>query len=91
LLIVLVQNGNFDGWLVPNATTTPRTDKGVGKGSTRAELVAAYAAVEVDESTLGDEWFVPAEKGGPLSGLLDGSGPTAKVASMWSGNGCVFR
>jgi hypothetical protein len=89
-LTALEQAGNFVGWLAPQASTL-RTDQGIGVGSTRADVVAAYPGVEVEESTLGVEWFVPVEKGGPLSGLLDGEASTSKVGSMWSGNACAFR
>ena len=85
-LTLYFQDGNFAGWaLDPRAEGAHATASGVGPGSTRAHLDAAYDA-EVEETTLGTEFTA-----GGLSGLLDGQGPDARIGAMWAGVNCVFR
>src|SRR3546814_4604602 len=61
------------------------TMAGITRGSTRSDLESAYAA-EVGETTLGTEFTA-----GGLSGLLDGTGPTAYITTLWAGTTCAFR
>ena len=80
------QDGRFAGWaLDPRAAGVHATMSGIGPGSTRRELEAAYH-VQVEETTLGTEFHA-----GGLEGLLDGAGPDAQVSAMWAGVSCVFR
>ena len=58
---------------------------GVGPGSSRADLEAAYAA-DISETTLGTEFAA-----GELFGLLDGKELAAKITYMWGGLSCNFR
>ena len=89
------RNGNagrewqFAGWsLNPGqaAGRAPTTMAGVGLGSTRAEVESAYV-IKVVQTSLGREFSTTSG----LYGLLDGAGPQARVAAMWSGTSCVFR
>lgn len=59
---------------------------GVGIGSTRHDLEAAYADLEVEESSLGVEW-----RAGALSGTLTADAPAATVDNLWSGRTCIAR
>lgn len=61
------------------------TISGVGIGSTRAQLLDAYDAT-IEQTTLGTEFNAAG-----LSGILEGTGPKAKVTNLWSGVNCVFR
>lgn len=61
------------------------TISGVGIGSTRAQLLDAYDA-KIEQTTLGTEFNAAG-----LSGILDGTGPKAKVINLWSGVSCNFR
>ena len=80
------QDDRFAGWaLDPRAEDAHATMSGIGPGSTRRELEAAYD-VTVEQTTLGTEFTA-----GGLSGVLDGEGPEARVTSMWAGVSCVFR
>ncbi len=80
------QKYEFTGWALDGrAAGKVTTAAGVGPGSSRKELEAAYAA-EVAQSTLGTEFTA-----GGLSGLLDGPGPNASIDAMWAGTSCNFR
>ena len=68
------------GWVLPYAARLGRDDD-----STRAELESAYKA-EVAESTLGTEFAA-----GELFGILDGTGPEAKITHLWGGTSCNMR
>jgi hypothetical protein len=76
----------FAGWaLDPRAEGAHATMSGIGPGSTRAELEAAYE-VTVEQTTLGTEFSA-----GGMSGVLDGEGADARIGHMWAGVSCVFR
>ena len=76
----------FAGWaLDPRAAGAHATMSGIGPGSTRRELEAAYE-VQVEETTLGTEFHA-----GGIEGILDGEGPDARISAMWAGVSCVFR
>jgi hypothetical protein len=59
---------------------------GIGVGSTRAELQAAYAAAAVDSTTLGVEFTA-----GGLQGVLESDARTAPIVALWAGAACVAR
>lgn len=79
------QDGKFVGWFADGSSGTIATAAGVGPGTTRQDLEAAYA-VEVFESTLGTEFTA-----GALSGLLDSPHPDSPVTAFWAGVSCNFR
>ncbi len=84
----LFQDGKFVGWSVDNDSPkgTYVTDKAVGVGSTRAELLAAYPDTKIEESTLGQEFTF-----GEYDGILAGKTADAKIDNLWAGTSCVFR
>lgn len=98
-LTLYALDGLFAGWaLDETAPGTPQpkgkdgkpapkltTISGIGIGSTRAQLLDVYDA-KVEQTTLGTEFNAAG-----LSGILDGTGPKAKVTNLWSGVNCVFR
>ncbi len=86
-LTLLFQDDKLAGWSVgPGSAGKQSTMSGVGVGSTRSDLVAAYSGVTVSETSLGQEFSA-----GGLYGVLDGPGATAKIEVMWAGTSCVFR
>ncbi len=86
-LTLLFQDDKLAGWSVgPGSAGKQSTMSGVGVGSTRSDLVAAYNGVTVSETSLGQEFSA-----GGLYGVLDGPGATAKIEVMWAGTSCVFR
>lgn len=89
---VQFQDGRFVGWGVngrgEGGTTAPgrlATAAGIGPGSARAELEAAYAT-RVFESTLGTEFSA-----GSLQGLLESPRADARITSLWAGTTCILR
>ncbi|MBL0914513.1 MAG: hypothetical protein IBJ13_03060 [Sphingopyxis sp.] len=78
------QDGKFVGWTINSAASTLRTDKGIGIGSTRQELDAAYKIV-VEEGSLGVMFET-----GNLSGLLDIDGIEGLVTDIWAGSVCLI-
>lgn len=86
-LTLLFQDDRFAGWSVDRQSAGKQsTMNGIGVGSTRSELVAAFAGVDVQETSLGQEFSA-----GGLSGVLSGPGADAKIETMWAGTSCVFR
>lgn len=86
-LTLLFQERRFVGWsLDKDAAGRQSTMSGVGVGSTRSDLLAAYSGVQVSETSLGQEFSA-----GGLYGVLDGPGEAGKIEVMWAGTSCVFR
>ncbi len=85
-LLVSLQRGKFVGWTVRRTSGRgPSTMSGIGLGSTRAELEAAYAA-KVATSSLGVEFSA-----GGLSGVLASKASTAPITDLWAGANCIAR
>lgn len=86
-LDALFMDGKFVGWsLGSKADGKVTTLDGIGVGSTRQDLTAAFADLKVEETTLGIEFSA-----GDISGILDKDGPAGKVETLWAGTSCVFR
>lgn len=85
-LVLHAANDEFIGWSVGrDADATLATMAGVGIGSPRRELEAAYK-VEVFESSLGTEFST-----GNLFGILASPEPDAEIEYLWAGTVCNFR
>lgn len=85
-LVLHAADGEFIGWSTSlNTDADLTTLAGVGIGSTRDELEAAYT-VEVIESSLGTEFST-----GDLFGLLSSTEPDAVITDLWAGTVCNFR
>ena len=85
-LSVIFQDDRFVGWgLGRRASGDVATAAGIGPGSARAELDAAYSAT-VSQTSLGSEFSA-----GALHGVLDGASAGARITDMWAGVNCVAR
>ncbi|WP_374274987.1 hypothetical protein [Brevundimonas sp.] len=80
------QDGAFVGWALNGEGGGASTMGGLGVGTTRAELDGGPTVVEVEETSLGQEF----EAGG-VFGILNGTGETARVTNLWGGTSCNFR
>jgi hypothetical protein len=80
-------DGDFIGWGVRPDTESANltTMAGIGIGSTRTELEAAYT-IEVFDSSIGTEFFA-----GEMGGLLTADAPDAEITHLWAGTTCIFR
>lgn len=76
-----MNGGGFAGW----TPADQRTAEGIGFGSTRAALDAAYSPA-VEETSLGAEWSAHG-----ISGILESRAPDAAVSAIWAGETCVMR
>ena len=86
-LDALFMDGKFVGWGAGSKSGgKASTMAGIGVGSTRQQLTAAFGNLMVEETTLGIEFSA-----GDISGILDKDGPTGKVDAIWGGTSCVFR
>jgi hypothetical protein len=92
-LSLLFQEGKFGGWsLDGDEAGGIGTMNGIAIGSSRAALDKAFPDTKIDpESTLGTEFYTGGEAEDGISGLLDGTGPNAKITNLWSGLSCNFR
>ena len=90
-LTLYFRDSKFAGWALGEEREAGdgkgaiTTAAGIGIGSTRAELDAAYKA-EVFDSSLGTEFAA-----GELFGILEGTGPAAKITHLWAGTSCNMR
>ena len=90
-LTLYFQDSKFAGWALGGEREAGdgkgaiTTASGIGVGSTRAELEAAYK-VEVFDSSLGTEFAA-----GELFGILDGTARQAKITNLWAGTSCNMR
>lgn len=83
---VQFQDGEFIGWFYTSSEPALTTPSGVAPGIDETELRDVYDGVEIDETTLGTEFFfeVPA---GYIGGFLE----AGTVTSLYAGTNCFFR
>ena len=79
------QDDKFVGWTINRAASPLRTAKGIGVGSPRQSLDAAYKYVLVEDSSLGLLFGADG-----LTGLLDQDGIEGIVTNIWAGTVCLI-
>ena len=86
-LTLAAQEGKFVGWWLDghDKPPVPSTERGIGIGSTREALDAAYSIDEF-ETSLGNEFTTDG-----LAGLIEGEGKLGKVTHLWAGATCITR
>lgn len=86
------QDDRFVGWFLgdePGAATWS-TASGIGIGTTRAKASETVALVQVQDSTLGEEFRIGA--GDPaIGGIFAAPGNDAKIDALFAGTNCFFR
>lgn len=86
-LSLAFQRNRFVGWGVgQRASGRYATASGIGPGSTRVELDAAYAGISIIKSSLGIEFAA-----GGFFGLISGTDRSSKITDMWAGTSCAAR
>lgn len=87
-LSLVFQDGRFAGWgLDRRAAGAISTADNIGPGTNRAELDDAFGPpLEIRQTSLGTEFTA-----GAISGLFDGTSPSAEITDMWAGVSCVAR
>lgn len=83
------QDGKLAGWTIQRDEDDLgfATVRGIGVGSTEADLASAYAVRKIAGSTLGDEFT---SQGG-VNGFLSDRGGMKQVESLYAGTNCFFR
>lgn len=84
-LTVWFTKGQFAGWSVGKSDHKLTTASGIGLGSSRADLDAAYDT-KVSTSSLGAEF-----NAGGVAGLLASLRADARVTNLWAGVACLGR
>ena len=86
-LTIYFQEDTLEGWYVQaGGSEVFTTLEGIGLGSTRVDLEAAFADLTVEESTIGIEW-----SGGGMAGILTEDSAEGEVEVIWSGLNCIAR
>lgn len=78
----------FVGWhLRDPQPATLTTANNVGLGMTRVDLESSgFAAIDVEQTTIGTEWSA-----GSLAGLLSSDADDGLIDAMWAGQTCIAR
>jgi hypothetical protein len=79
------QDSAFVGWFA-RQNSQQRTARGIGPGSTLAQLRAAYPATKVEETSLGWEFDA-----GELYGIVTDTTAAGPVEVIFAGTNCIFR
>jgi len=86
------QDDKFAGWFLGNEPGADRytTMSGIGVGTTRAAAKQSVAIVDVEDSTLGEE-FTIGSGDDAIGGMFAAPGDAAKVEALFAGANCFFR
>lgn len=76
------EGGKFVGWA---GAVDQKTARGIGFGSSRADLVAAYHPT-FEQTSLGYEFTADG-----ISGVLESDAGDAAITDLWAGVSCVAR
>lgn len=79
------QDDKFVGWTINSGKSPLKTAEGIGVGSPRQSLDAAYKDVLVEDSSLGLLFGADG-----LTGLLDQDGIEGIVTDIWAGTVCLI-
>lgn len=86
------QGGKFVGWFLGNepGAATYSTMSGIGVGTTRAKASESVSIVDLEDSTLGEEFSIgTGDK--VIGGMFAAPGDTAKIDALFAGANCFFR
>ena len=86
------QDGKFVGWFLGNepGAAAYSTASGIAIGTTRAKAAESVSIVDLEDSTLGEEFSIGAGDN-VVGGMFAEPGPAAKVDALFAGTNCFFR
>lgn len=86
------QDGKFVGWFLGNepGAATYSTVSGIGIGTTRAKAAASVTIVDLEDSTLGEEFSIGTGDN-VVGGMFAAPGDAAKIDALFAGVNCFFR
>jgi hypothetical protein len=81
-------DGTLTGWYLQDpAPADLTTADGIGLGTRRAELEESFGEMEVEETSIGIEFFTDSG----LAGTLSDDAADATVEVVWAGESCIAR
>lgn len=86
------QDGKFVGWFLGNENGAGEysTMSGIGIGTTRAKAKESVSIVDVEDSTLGEEFSIGSGEN-VVGGMFAEPGEAAKIDALFAGANCFFR
>ena len=86
------QGGKFAGWFLGNEPGADRysTMSGIGIGTTRAKAKESVSIVDVEDSTIGEEFTIGGGDSA-IGGMFAAPGDAAKIDALFAGANCFFR
>lgn len=86
------QDGKFVGWFLGNepGAATYSTASGIGIGTTRAKAAASVTIVDLEDSTLGEEFSIGTGDN-VVGGMFAAPGDAANIDALFAGVNCFFR
>ena len=86
------QDGKFVGWFLGNepGASEYSTPSGIGVGTTRAKAKQSVSIMDVEDSTLGEEFSIGTGDH-VIGGMFAEPGDAAKIDALFAGDNCFFR
>lgn len=86
------QEGKFVGWFLgnENGASEYSTMSGIGIGTTRAKARESVSIIDVEDSTLGEEFSIGSGEN-VVGGMFAEPGEAAKIDALFAGANCFFR
>jgi hypothetical protein len=86
------QDGKFAGWFLGNepGAAAYSTMSGIGVGTTRAKASESVMIVDLEDSTLGEEFSIGTGDN-LIGGMFAAPGDAAKIDALFAGTNCFFR
>lgn len=86
------QDGKFVGWFLGNepGASEYSTMSGIGVGTTRAKAKQSVSIMDVEDSTLGEEFSIGTGDH-VIGGMFAEPGDAAKIDALFAGDNCFFR
>lgn len=86
------QGGKFVGWFLGNepGAGAYSTTSGIGVGTTRAKAKESVSIVDLEDSTLGEEFSIGSGEH-VIGGMFAAPGDAAKIDALFAGTNCFFR